>query len=220
MTKNEIRITTICLIGFILIVIALRLISQLNTAQAIEIILTFSLFAVTLFYVKRTAEIANATKQQVQSTATMIQEQMEQRRPIITQEVKQPEVYMNILYSTEKLPSVITDSFIVRNVGNGPAIELEMMVLDKEKKLQESERKTILGTDEKPYEHKPNILNSQLATKCYFVCRYRSVIPSEKAQVWYETWLPFTPKLSQNGNLIYMIVEELEFKTTAKKASY
>jgi hypothetical protein len=198
-------------LGILIILIVLYLFDLIDVAQAIQIILTFALVSVTAVYVRRTGDIANGTKKQAEASMKMAEEMKEQRimtsRPIIVQRARER--------------AYDSDDFEIFNIGNGPAIELEIMVLDNNKMQKYFQRHTFFIQDpEKPIEFPPLSLetyNSFLDTICYLVSQYRSV---DTKQIWYQTWLPFIPKISQSGDRIIITAQELEFREVNKKESF
>ena len=79
MSKNEIIglfVAGIIFAGVLAVVLLLKLI---NTAQAIQIIISFVLVLITAIYVKRTSDIARATKEQADASVKMAERMREQR---------------------------------------------------------------------------------------------------------------------------------------------
>ena len=154
---------------------------------------------------------------QAYASVEMARETREQRRPIVVPEVVPFEVGTPKIHETDYTRA---DIFKVRNVGNGPAIELRMVQLDKEESHPQIQKKAILSQVDAPLEFYPVDLVNQVKTTCYLVCQYRSVLSSNVRQIWYETRLPFEPVKSQSGNKIIIKPGELEFREGFEKKDY
>jgi len=163
---------------------------------------------------------AIASRKQAEASVKMAEETRQQRRPIVVQEMVAPKGFRYKIAADDATEGIKSDCFGIQNVGNGPAIELEMILLNKDKKMCQEERKTFLRADDSPIVFYPSNLVENLNTTCYVLCRYRGVPSSNEAQLWYETWLPFTPVKSQSGNYIYVKPKELEFYEVTEKKSY
>lgn len=107
MSKKDIRVLEISGFSLLILLIILYLLKFIDVAQAIEIILTFALVIVTAVYVRRTAEIAKATREQADASS----------RPYL------------LLRLTDELvtwpPPNNEISVVIRNEGLGPAINIE-----------------------------------------------------------------------------------------------
>jgi len=107
--------------------------------------------------------------------------------------------------------------FEVYNAGNGPAIEVEISLLNKEKTPIHSQRKTFLRAGEPPIEFSPSELASLEKSTFYLVCEYQSILSQGTRKTWYQTWLPFeTVEVSKEGK-IYVKPGELEFYEVSEK---
>lgn len=184
-------------------------------SDAIELVILFVLGSATIIYANRTSDIANAAKQQALSSTEMATEMREQRvmasRPVIIQKA---------IPSRVILSGIDSDNFEVRNVGNGPAIELEILLLDKNKHLLASERRTFLRVDDDPITFHPRGLSEKLDSNLYLLCQYKGASTTDKEKKWYQTWLPFTAKLSQDGRRTLFTSGELLFSESAEKESF
>lgn len=182
--------------------------------QAISMVI---LVAVTVIYAWRTHVISKATKQQADASVKMAEEMREQRKPIIVQEVVPPQ-YLGLSVAREERDNSVTcDGFKIHNLGNSPAIELEVILLNQRNGLLGSEKRTFLAPTDKPVGFYPLGLEGQLNSTCSLLCRYRS---SDEGKMWYLTKLPFVPKKSQRGDHIIIEPKELEFSSAFEKESY
>lgn len=192
----------------------------MTISDLIQIILMGLLVVVTGVYAWRTFAISKATRKQADTSVKMAEEMREQRRPIVVQEAIEPKGTAFSLGDGEDIEHNPSDYFQIRNVGNGPAIELQIVLLDKEKGHPQIQKKVILSQADAPLEFYPVDLANREKTTCYLVCQYRSVLSPDERKTWYETWLPFTPKKSQRGDKIIITPGELEFREGSEKKSY
>ena len=208
-------ITIILLIlGLLLMVFLTYRVRELESVDLVQIILTIGLIAITASY-------AASADRQADASAKMAEEMREQRRPIVVQKVVSAKSVPYILAAEDITKSISSDYFEIHNEGYGPAIELEILLLDKEKRQLEKQRETFFPKVSKsPLEFYPNGLTNHVNSTCYLLCRYRGVISSDEAQLWYEAWLPFVPVKSQRGDRIIIQPKELKFSETHKKESY
>ena len=181
--------------------------------QAISMVV---LVLVTGIYAWRTFAISKATKKQADASVKMAEEMKEQRvtasRPVVVQKaVHEKDIYEG---STKDYFS----HFEAYNKGNGPAIEVEISLLDNDKNLIESHRKSFLGAGEPPIEFRPTSLAARRENStCYLVCEYQSILSSGPRKMWYQTWLPFKLSKSSEKDKIYVVAGELEFKEATEK---
>jgi len=193
----------------------------MTNSDLIQIILMGLLVIVTGIYAWRTFTISKASKKQADASVKMAEEMREQRRPIVVQKVVPAKSVPYKLAAEDITKSISSDYFEIHNEGYGPAIELEILLLDKEKRQLGKQRETFFPkVSESPLEFHPNGLTNHVNSTCYLLCRYRGVISSDEAQQWYETWLPFVPVKSQRGDRIIIQPKELKFSETHKKESY
>ena len=219
------------------VVSGLALNKIITTAQAIELIILFGLVVVTAIYVRRTSEIAGATREQAAATrqqadasVKMAEEMREQRvmasRPVIIQKA----VYKESGLTDEEIQWIGIERsawsyfshFEVFNAGNGPAIEVEISLLNKEKILIVNEemkpiswRESFLRASDPPIKFRPsNIANLEESITYYLVCEYQSILSRE---TWYQTWLAFEPAKSSKEDEIFIVAGELEFKEVNEK---
>ena len=216
MRKSEIIALFIAGIIFAIVIACLMIRSSIDMAQAIQIIITFVLVCITALYVKRTAEIADATQKQAVASVKMAIETREQRimasRPVIIQKA------VPLQFIDED--TGVSDNFQIYNAGNGPAIELEILLLDKDKKLLTKQRETFLRAGDAIKDFYPTVLGEHLNYDCYLLCRYQSIQSIGTKPSWYQTWLPFKPIKSKSGDYTYVQSGELEFKEVYEKKSY
>jgi len=186
--------------------------NKIGISDAINIILVSFLVLITAMYVKRTADIAKATKEQAEASVEMAKEMREQRRPIVVQQA----IYEKDIW--EGSTSNYFSHFEAYNKGNGPAIEVEISLVDSGKRTSiDSHRKSFLGAGEPPIQFCPTSLSARREdSTCYLVCEYQSIL-SRSSQTWYQTWLPFEPVKSSREGEIIVKAGELEFKEVTEK---
>lgn len=211
MTKNEAISLVVALILVAAILIPSLLISKLDTAQAVQIILMTALVLVTILYVKRTSEISEATRRQSQEVR---EQTIIASRPVIIQKaVHEKDIW-------ESSTSDYFVNFEIYNAGAGPAIELEIVLLDKDKKLLQSETDTFLKSSAEPIQFYPTNLMAHIHCTCYLLCRYRSILFSSTDERWYQTWMPFDVIQASAQNKLYVKPHRLEFLEVVGKESY
>ena len=193
-----------------------------NDYILVQTILMIILVSATIFYAYQAKKASDNAKASADASVKMAEEMREQRRPIVVQEAIEPKGAAFSFGDAEDKEITPSDYFQIHNIGNGPAIELEIILLkSKEKKLPEILKKTFLRSDaETPVVFTPHGLEEFTGQTCYLLCRYRSVLSPDEKQIWYETWLPFTPKKSQRGDRIIIAPEELYFCEEFERKSY
>jgi len=203
--------------GIILAIVIIAMIIMVAIkSPTLEYVLLAGLIGVTTWYAYSTIKIARDTKQQADTSVKMAEEMKEQRitasRPVVVQKaVHEKDIYEG---STKDYFS----HFEVYNKGNGPAIEVEISLLDNDKNRIESHRKSFLGAGEPPIEFHPTSLAARRENStCYLVCEYQSILSSGPRKMWYQTWLPFKPSKSSEKDKIYVVAGELEFKEATEK---
>jgi len=181
------------------------------------LVLYAGLIAVTIIYAYFAMETADAARRQADASVRMAEEMREQRimtsRPVIIQKaVVETETKLATFGSKDWF-----SYFEVYNAGNGPAIEMEISLLNKEKTSIHSQRKTFLRAGEPPIEFSPSELASLEKSTFYLVCEYQSILSHGPQPTWYQTWLPFETIESSEEGKIYMKPGELEFKEVSER---
>jgi hypothetical protein len=102
------------------------------------------------------------------------------------------------------------------NAGNGPAIDIEISLLNKEKTPLDCVRKTFLRTNDPPIKfYLPDIANLEESMTHYLLCEYKSIL---SRKTWYQTWLSFNPtKSKMEDELLISVVDALEFKEATEE---
>jgi len=200
------RVTSfIVVLGVIFVTYLVYSIREIGAADWAQIMLLLALVMVTGFYAWSASRQADAS---VEMTEEMKEQRVMVSRPVIIQKaVVETETKLRTFSSRDWF-----SHFEVYNAGNGPAIEVEISLLNKEKTPVHSQRKTFLRADEPPVEFGPDELVGLEKTNYYLVCEYQGILSHNTQPVWYQTWLPFeTIKASEAGK-IYVKPGELEFK--------
>jgi hypothetical protein len=209
MTKTEVKVLGFGILGIVILVIVLQIFNAIDVAQGIQIIITFTLVVVTLVYVKRTAEIASATREQSKASIKMAEEMREQNRPIII--IKYKKIGPN---------NVIP--FEIENIGNSPAIDLEVRLIDQSVSVQENigYKKTYLSyrPDDNNWKIDDHLLriNNHVDNPCILICRYSRVISSQEKRSWLYTKLPFTAHRTSDKS-VFFDPQYLEFSESEKE---
>ena len=191
------------------------MITPTDWIQAISMVI---LVVVTIVYAWRTHVISEATREQADASVKMAEEATEQRimssRPVIIQKaVREGEKKVHAIDSSYS-PAHFSH-FEIFNAGNGPAVELEISLLDRldrERTSIHSHRENFLRAGELPLEFHPFNLDSLEESKTYYLaCEYQSIL-SRDLKIWYQTLLPFKSLKSGKEGKIYVNSGELEFK--------
>jgi len=188
-----------------------RVFGVFTTAEAVNIFLVGVLVIVTAVYAIETAKISksseksgNAMEQHARASVEMAE--MGSRPMIIQKPVyKEP---VDAALST--LRSDYFSHFEIYNAGNGPAIELEVSLLDKERNPLHSKRVTFLRAGEQ-IAFQPWFAYGE-ESKYYLICEYRRLFSHRLTQTWDQTWLPFELNKSSKEGEVYVEPGELEFK--------
>jgi len=129
MTKTEIIKLFVAVIIFAVVIAVVAVLGRIDTTQTIQLIITFVLVLVTVAYVKRTAEIASATKEQANASVKMAEEMRDTRydalRPIIDFRFRDSEERSGGalgIGARGEVPSELHGQLC--NIGVGPAIDL------------------------------------------------------------------------------------------------
>lgn len=190
--------------------------------DSIDTTILFVLALATIFYAVRTSDIANATIEQAKAT----KEQAEATRQQADASVKMAEVASRpyivqraVYKSTTSGSPPDFDYFEIYNVGNGPAIEVEISAFDKEKTHRNSVKRSFFGGSEsiKIIEFRLEWdLTTYAGSTCYLVSEYQSIY-SYGSQKWYQTWLPFRIARIHGTDKIILSPGDLEFREISEK---
>jgi len=202
--------------GALIIFIALFGAINQDNAPVFNLVLFAGLIVVTMFYAYYSMETADAAREQAEASVKMAEEMREQRimtsRPVIIQKA------VPLQFIDEDTGT--SDNFQIYNAGNGPAIELEILLLDKDKKLLAGQRETFLQAGDAIKDFYPAGLGEHVNSDCYLLCRYQSIQSIGTKPSWYQTWLPFKPVKSKSKDYIYIRSGELEFEEVFEKRSF
>ena len=182
---------------------------ELIASDWAQILLMIGLVAVTAVY-------AWSTQRQAKANEKMAEEMRQQRitasRPLLVQKA---------IYEKDIWDSSTSDYFVhfeAYNKGNGPAIEVEISLLDSEKNQIDSHRNSFFGVGEPPIIFRPeSLVTMQENSTYYIVCEYQSIVSSIPQKKWYQTWLPFKTSKSSKKDKIYVVSGELEFCEVSEK---
>ncbi len=197
-------------VGFLLCVYLVLNAREMSPADFGQTILTLALVLVTGFYALSAYKQANVS-------AKMAEEMREQRimesRPVIIQKaVVETEAKFAAFGSREWF-----SYFEVYNAGNGPAIEVEISLMNKEQTPIHSHRETFLRAGDPPIEFTPSELIDLEKSIFYLVCEYQGILSRGIQTTWYQTWLPFETIESSTEAKFYVKPGELEFKEVQER---
>jgi len=155
-----------------------------------------------------THAISRAAKQQANTSVEIAKGTREQRvmasRPVIVQKAE-PEKQI------DGISLGYFSHFEVHNAGNGPAIEVEISLLNNEKTSLHSHRESFLRAGDSIKFRPFNLASLEESKTYYLACEYQSVL-SLGLKTWYQTLLPFKPVKSGKQGEIYVNPDKLEFK--------
>ncbi len=134
-----------------------------------------------------------------------------EKQPIIVIRTKEKLSWMN---NTEVIVNEYSSHFVARNDGNSPAVEIELLLLDVNRKLLESMREIALGIGES-LEFKPMLNRPE--GDYYVVCQYKQITSVDNNEIWHQTCLPFTLKMASKEGEVYVVPYELDFKFGIQK---
>ncbi|MFC1913727.1 tyrosine-type recombinase/integrase [Chloroflexota bacterium] len=129
-----------------------------------------------------------------------------EEQSIIVIRTKEKLSFMN---HTDVMVNEYSSHFAVRNEGNSPAVQIELLLLDMDRKMLESMREIALGIGES-LEFKPRLNRPE--GNYYIVCQYKQITSVNNNEIWHQTWLPFTLRMASKEGEVYVIPSELEFK--------
>lgn len=187
--------------------------SKVSPSEWIQIVLTAVLVSVTAFYAWEARNQALASAQTVEE---MKKQTVMQSRPLIIQKAVQRNT-IQVFSSDDKtvVNSRIFSHFQILNAGNGPAIELEVSLTDKDKNPIFSHRETYLKPSEEIKFGDVQLLNRK-DSKFYLLCQYRPVLSLNADKTWLQTWLPLEVTKGSPGQY-YVAPGELTFCEVKEK---
>ncbi len=106
--------------------------------------------------------------------------------------------------------------FELYNAGTGPAIGLEISLMNKDKKILQSQSVGFLRNNELPLPFVP--IKVEPDKIYYLVSEYESVRSrATEKPVWYQTWLPFMPLKCTDKKMVNISVGEMAFREVSLK---
>lgn len=196
-----------------IVALALLAIALFLIPSQFERLALFSLVAVTTAY-------AVFTYQQVQTSKEMISEVKEQRlaalQPIII--LKSVQKPIAGVESSSVLRSEYFSHFLAWNAGNGPAIEIEIVLLRSNLSWIEAHRETFLRSGDECAFRTQTKLALEAEDKYYVVCQYKRTLYPTVEEAWDQTWLPFNLKRASKEGEVYVESGELDFKFGLSKS--
>jgi integrase/recombinase XerD len=99
--------------------------------------------------------------------------------------------------------------FLIVNEGHGPALQVEMALLDDRQESLDIQRETILRSSES-IEFRPVLLRPE--GRYYILCRYRQVSSQDVDAVWAQTRLSFNLIEASRKGEVYVVPGELGFE--------
>ena len=209
--KKE-RIITLALIFIIFIVSVIGAFNykKPEIINLLNLILVAGLMTVTAVYAYFTEKMAEEMREQrVMASRPVIIEKAVYKESGLTGSQIQ-------WLGTETSDISYFSHFDIYNAGNGPAIDVEISLLNKEKTPLDYVRNTFLRTTDPPIKfYLPHITNLDESMTYYLICEYKSILSSK---IWYQTQLAFKPsKSSKQDELLISVVNTLEFKEVTEE---
>jgi len=171
----------------------------MTCSDLIQVLLMGLLVVITGIYAWRTHVISKATKEQANASVKMAEEMREQRimasRPVIIQKA----VHEQRADALAR-PAEAFSHFEIYNAGNGPAIEVEVSLLNEQKEPVNAQRETFLRVGETPMKFYTTFSPIPENSTFYIVSEYQGISSYSTKPTWYQTWLPC--KLSITGKVI------------------
>lgn len=161
--------------------------NEILPADWAQIMLVLGLVSVTGIYALFTARQARAS---VRMAEEMRQQTIMASQPLIILRAAR----------TESIPSELSQEYFeLYNARNGPAIDVQVVLLDQWKKPLNGQRKEFLRAGETMEFYTDLPLNLNGCT-FYVVSEYQGILSRNAEETWYQTWLPC--KLSVSGKII------------------
>lgn len=206
----DIRVVIVGIVGVGLAVLLSILLGQIGTGYGMEILLLGVLVLVTMLYATHTKRMVNE----------MREERVMASRPILIQKAVHKAIHpKSRAASALVIHSGYFSHFEIYNAGNGPAIEVEVALMDKERTWKYAIRETVLRAGEAPIKLHAFELTMLLeeSTTYYLVCEYQGIFSRVGKETWYQTWLPFKAGKASKKGEVYVTAGELEFKEVTEK---
>lgn len=207
------------ILGYLFFICIIFSTGEIERAAWAQILLMIGLVTITAVYAWSTGKMAKEMKEQ-RVTAS---------RPFIIQRAEQKK-------AVEKtITKGYFSHFEIYNTGNGPAIELEISLLNEEKSWTYSARQSYLRTGEsvkllpEEFGEEQSLLDIETTVKlfpihliarekqAYLVSEYQNIFSDRQNPTWYQTWLPFKVSKAGKKGEIYVIPGELEFHEVPEK---
>ena len=191
--------------------------SSIQPADWIQVMLMTALVGVTIFYAWSAHKQAESSAQ----TVVQMREQilMTSRAVVIQKAINKPSNTIRMSFDDTLAPILRSEyysHFVITNIGHGPAVELEISLMGKDKNQMYSQRVTYLKPGEQIGIEDVTLSKWEESTY-YLVSEYKIAFPLDTVQKWQQTWLPFKlNKASQEGE-VFVISGELEFKEVVGK---
>jgi hypothetical protein len=194
----------------------------LSSYETIQVLLTATLILVTADYAIHTKKMAEEMKTQADANVKMAEEMREQRiqesRPTIIQRAVHKE---KIEDEIDVLTSEPFSHFEIYNAGNGPAIEIEVSIVDKNGESWDARRITFLKPHDEPEVFRVNFTAGDIYkanNKYYLVSEYRGISSGAAQETWYQTWLSLLDiSPSSTKGEVLVTCGQLKFKEVTEK---
>jgi integrase/recombinase XerD len=123
-------------------------------------------------------------------------------------------IYKDKFGRVSTLTPVYFSHFMISNEGKEPAMELEIGLLDSNKKSLLGRRYPVLTVGEKT-EWRPDI--DMPEGEYYMVCQYRKIVSNGDVSFWNQVWLPFELTKADRPGEAYVATGKLTFQTNIRQ---
>jgi len=185
----------------------------MTTAELIQVILTVVLVLITAVYAWRTFVISKSAGKQADATVQMAKEAEEQR--LIS---TMPTIIQKPILTTQR---PFFSHFEVYNAGNGPALELNIAILNEGKdSFLQARRETYVRAGDIPIiVDLPDIQGMVKSQTYYLVAECKSILSRVVEKPLYQTWLPFSVESPSNSEDVFLRAGELDFREVTEEES-
>ena len=179
----------------------------MTSGDWVQAVATAILVVVTAIYAWRTFAISNSSEKQANASVKMAEEMKEQRLVAL-----QPITFIRPVHQREILEETSSDYFShfeVYNAGNGPAIEIEVSLLNQGYDPLDCYRETFLRAGQQTNVDFSSLYGRE-ESSLYIVCEYRRLFSDNAERTCDQAWLPF--KVIKGSRGIYVQAGELEHR--------
>ena len=197
------------------VMVVLRLVFDVN-AEWMNFVTTLILAGATVTYVVLTFNILRSSQKQADAAIRMAELES---RPIVIQKaihqgIDSEATQLDYITKIDEDPHYFYH-FLVINAGKGPAIEINVSILNENKNCILSWERAFLRSGEeevfpfgKARDKRQSMSDLEEGIHYHLVCEYKDTL-----NYYHQTWMPFKISKAERGNQLYVISDKLELKT-------